>query len=100
MILNWSKFVYHQFKVCFTDCCFTFFLISLCFSYGIYQYFVFFFCCVYEFSFLNFLFSQICKFVHYVLSSLEILIISIGTVLDKKNFATISCVFMWNSCNS
>jgi len=38
-----------------------FFFISLCFSYGIYQYFVFFYCCVYEFSFLNLLFSQICK---------------------------------------
>jgi hypothetical protein len=48
-------------KECFTECCFTFFLISLCFSDGIYKYFVFFFCCVYEFSFLNFLFSQICK---------------------------------------
>jgi len=41
MILNWSKLVYHQFKVCFTDCCFTFFLISLCFTDGIYKYFVF-----------------------------------------------------------
>jgi len=37
------------------------FLISLCFSDGIYKYFVFFFCCVYEFSFLNFLFSKIYK---------------------------------------
>jgi hypothetical protein len=35
--------------------------ISLCFSDGNYKYFVFFFCCVYEFSFLNFLFSQLCK---------------------------------------
>jgi len=35
--------------------------ISVCFSNGIYKYFLFFVCCVYGFSFLNFLFSQIYK---------------------------------------